>query len=72
MDENSKYLAIAFDRLGDLKQPDGEVSFTLPDDLKGTTAGVIGADGSVKTVQESNGTLKLDFTGSQVVVLKGN
>ena len=32
----------------------------------------IGADGSVKTVQESNGTLKLDYTGSQVVVLKGN
>ena len=34
--------------------------------------GAIGADGSVKTVQESNGTLKLDYTGSQVVVLKGN
>ena len=72
VDENSKYLVIAFDRLGDLKQPEGEVSITLPDDMKGTTAGVIGTDGSVKTVQESNGTLKLDFTGSQVVVLKGN
>ena len=47
-------------------------SITLPDDLNGATAGVIGADGSVKTAQESNGTLKLDFTGSQVVVLKGN
>ena len=72
VDENNNYLAIAFDRLGDLKQPEGEVSVTLPDDLRGTTAGVIGADGNVKTVQESNGTLKLDFTGSQVVVLKVN
>jgi len=49
-----------------------EVSVTLPDDLKGATAGIIGADGSAKTAQESNGTLKLDFTGSPVVVLKGN
>jgi len=32
----------------------GEVSVTLPDDLKGATAGIIGADGSAKTVQESN------------------
>ena len=72
VDENNKYLAIAFDRLGDLKQPEGEVSVILPDDLKGTTAGVIGADGSVTPAQESSGTLKLDFTGSQVVVLKGN
>lgn len=39
---------------------------------KGAITGAIGADGSVKTVQESNGTLKLDYTGSQVVVLKGN
>ncbi len=70
--DNNKYLAVSFDRFGKIMQPEGEVSITLPDDLKGTTAGVIGADGSVKTVQESNGTLKLDFTGSQVVVLKGN
>ena len=72
VDENSKYLVIAFDRLGDLKQPEGEVSITPPDDLKGTTAGIIGADGSVTPAQESNGTLKLDFSGSQVVVLNGN
>jgi hypothetical protein len=26
-----------------------EVSVTLPDDLKGATTGIIGADGSVKT-----------------------
>ena len=55
--DNSKYLAVSFDRFGKVMQPEGEVSVTLPDDLKGTTAGVIGADGSVKTVQESNGTL---------------
>ena len=47
-------------------------SITLPDDLKGASAGVIGADGSVKTAQESNGTLKLDFISTPVVVLKGN
>ena len=70
--DNNKYLAVSFDRFGKVMQPEGEVSVTLPDDLKGTTAGVIGADGSVTTVQESNGTLKLDFTGSTVVVLKGN
>ena len=70
--DGNKYLAVSFDRFGKIMQPEGEVSVTLPDDLKGTTAGVIGADGSVKTVQESNGTLKLDFTGSQVVVLKVN
>ena len=70
--DGNKYLAVSFDRFGKVMQPEGEVSVTLPDDLKGTTAGVIGADGNVKTVQESNGTLKLDFTGSQVVVLKGN
>lgn len=70
--DGNKYLAVSFDRFGKIMQLEGEVSVTLPDDLKGTTAGVIGADGSVKTVQESNGTLKLDFTGSQVVVLKGN
>ena len=70
--DNNKYLAVSFDRFGKVMQPEGEVSITLPDDMKGTTAGVIGADGNVKTVQESNGTLKLDFTGSQVVVLKGN
>ena len=55
----------------------GHITVTIgkrvaPDDMKGTTAGVISADGNVKTAQESNGTLKLDFTGSQVVVLKGN
>lgn len=70
--DGNKYLAVSFDRFGKIMQPEGEVSVTLPDDLKGTTAGVIGADGNVKTVQESNGTLKLDFTGSKVVVLKGN
>ena len=70
--DGNKYLAVSFDRFGKIMQPEGEVSVTLPDDLKGTTAGVIGADGNVKTVQESNGTLKLDFTGSQVVVLKVN
>ena len=70
--DGNKYLAVSFDRFGKIMQPEGEVSVTLPDDLKGTTAGVISADGNVKTVQESNGTLKLDFTGSQVVVLKGN
>ena len=47
-------------------------SITLPDDMKGTAASVIGADGSVTPAQESYGTLKLDFTGSRVVVLKGN
>ena len=46
-------------------------SITLPDDLKGATAGGICADGSVTPTQESNGTLKLDFTGSQVVVING-
>ena len=70
--DNNKYLAVSFDRFGKVMQPEGEVSITLPDDMKGTTAGIIGADGSVTPVQESNGTLKLDFTGSQVVVLKGN
>ena len=70
--DGNKYLAVSFDRFGKIMQPEGEVSVTLPDDMKGTTAGVISADGNVKTAQESNGTLKLDFTGSQVVVLKGN
>ena len=70
--DGNKYLTVSFDRFGKLMQPEGEVSVTLPAELKGATAGVIGADGNVKTVQESNGTLKLDFTGSQVVVLKGN
>ena len=66
------YLAVSFDRFGKVMQPEGEVSITLPDDMKGTTAGIIGADGSVTPVQESNGTLKLDFTSTPVVVLKGN
>lgn len=70
--DNNKYLAVSFDRFGKVMQPEGEVSITLPDDMKGTTAGVIGADGSVTPVQESNGTLKLDFTSTPVVVLKGN
>lgn len=72
VDENNKYLAVSFDRFGKVMQPDGEVSVTLPDDLKGTTAGIIGADGCVTTVQETNGTLKQDFTSTPVVVLKGN
>jgi len=70
--DGNKYLVVSFDRFGKIMQPEGEVSVTLPDDMKGTTAGVISADGNVKTAQESNGTLKLDFTGSPVVVLKGN
>ena len=70
--DGNKYLAVSFDRFGKVMQPEGEVSIILPDDMKGTTACVIGADGNVTPVQESNGTLKLDFTGSQVVVLKGN
>ena len=70
--DNNKYLAVSFDRFGKVMQPEGEVSITLPDDMKGATAGVIGADGSMTPAQESNGTLKLDFTGYQVVVLKGN
>ena len=70
--DGNKYLAVSFDRFGKIMQPEGEVSVTLPDDLKGTTAGVIGANGSVTPVQESNGTLKLDFTSTPVVVLKGN
>lgn len=70
--DGNKYLTVSFDRFGKVMQPEGEVSITLPDDMKGTTAGIIGADGSVTPVQESNGTLKLDFTGSKVVVLKGN
>ena len=70
--DNNKYLAVSFDRFGKMMQPEGEVSITLPDDMKGTTAGIIGADGSVTPVQESNGTLKLDFTSTPVVVLKGN
>ena len=70
--DDNKYLAFSFDRFGKVMQPEGEVSVTLPDDLKGTTAGVIGTDGKVTSAQESNGTLKLDFTGSQVVVLMGN
>ena len=70
--DGNKYLAISFDRFGKLMQPEGEVSITLPDDMKGTTAGIISADGGVQTVQESNGILKLDFTSTPVVVLKGN
>ena len=72
VDENNKYLAVSFDRFGKIMQPEGEVSITLPDDLKGTISGVIGTDGNVTTAQESNGTLKLVFASTPIVVLKGN
>ena len=71
-DENNKYLAVSFDRFGKVMQPEGEVSITLPAELKGTAAGIVGTDGNVTSVQESDGTLKLDFGSTQVVVLKGN
>ena len=71
-DENNKYLAVSFDRFGKVMQPEGEVSITLPAELKGTAAGIVGADGNVTSVQESDGTLKLDFGSTQVIVLKGN
>ena len=66
------YLAVSFDRFGKVMQPEGEASITLLADMKGATAGVIGANGSVTPAQESNGTLKRDFAGSPVIVLKGN
>ena len=72
VDESNKNLAVSFDRFGKVMQPEGEVSITLPDDLKGAIAGVIGANGSITTVSESNGTLKLDFSATQIVVLKAN
>ena len=71
-DENNKYLAVSFDQFGKVMQPEGEVSITLPAELKGTAAGIVGTDGNVTSVQESDGTLKLDFSSTQVVVLKGN
>jgi hypothetical protein len=32
--DNNKYLAVSFDRFGKAMQPEGEVSITLPDELK--------------------------------------
>ena len=36
------------------------------------TFGVISTDGGVTPAQESNGTLKLDFASTPVVILKRN
>ena len=58
-DENTKYLAISFDRFGKLMQPEGEVTVSLPEG-----AGV-SADGT-------DGTLKLDFSTAPIVMLKAN
>ena len=71
-DGNNKYLAVSFDRFGKTMQPEGEVSFTLPDELQGTGMGVVDADDNVTPAQESDGNLKLDFSSTEVVVLKNN
>ena len=73
--DGATYTAVAFERFGELKQPEGEVSFTLPVELKETSYSVLGTDGTTASVED--GTLKLNFAPeganpTQVIVLKSN
>ena len=73
--DGATYTAVSFERFGELKQPEGEVSFTLPAELKEVSYGVFGTDGI--TAAGEDGTLRLNFAPeganpTQVILLKAN
>ena len=76
-DAGNKYTVIAFERGGDIRQPEGEVSFTLPEELAKASYMILDADGTGIPTEKDGRLLSLDFTPEgkepvQVIILKEN
>ena len=61
--DGAKYMTVAFEYSGDLVQPAGEVTFTLPDELKDASFVQVDGEGAELPLEkaEEPGTLKLNF-----------
>ena len=59
----AKYMTVAFEYSGDLVQPAGEVTFTLPEELKDASFVRVDGEGTELLLEsaEEPGTLKLNF-----------
>ena len=63
--EGKKYMTVAFEKNGELLQPAGEVSFSLPEEMKDTLFATVDAEGAEQPVEMTSAdnvrTLNLNF-----------